>query len=177
MDRLVETAQKEWEKIRSSLKLCGEVGEFTGQLIREGSGLGEEEYSDFLESLGDFKDTFEEHGYDTIESMGVFTILVRFAAERLGLRDILAKAFANGYTFIRTGWALDTDTSIEQNLFYKMFFRSREDYGWEFDSAEVQERFKLIFDKFLSWEQDRAYYAMETGEYLEMKQEEAEEAD
>lgn len=170
-------AGTEWEKIRSSLSACGDIGDFDESIVLGNTELDEDELADFMSSLADFVDVFEEHGYQTLEAMGVYVILARYAASRLGLRDIIARAFANGYTFIRTGWALDTDTSMEQNIFYKMFFRSREDSDWEFGSQEVRDKLKLVYDKYLSWEKDRDYYRHELREYLDMKKEEAEEAD
>lgn len=172
-----DVAALEWEKIRTSLRLCGDIGPFEEAHITQGDGFEQEEVADFWQNLADFAETVEEHGYGTLEAMGVYCLLVRLAVRRLGLSGAIATAFANGYSYIRTGWALDTDTSIEQNLFYKMFFQSREDHGWEFDSPTVQERLKLIFDKFMSWEQDRLYYHDELDSYREMKQEEAEDAD
>lgn len=169
--------EREWAKVGASLKLCGDIGEFDEGRFTENPELREEELEEFKESLEEFPQSFEEHGYSTLEAMGVYFVLVRLAVGNLGLSGIIAKAFAHGYAFIRTGWALDTDTSIEQNLFYKMFFQSREDHSWEFSSPVVQERLKLVFDKFMEWEQDREHYESEVEIYQEMKQEEAEEAD
>lgn len=174
---LKEIAALEWEKIRTSLKLCGDIGSFNEVDITQCDGFDQEEVDYFWQSLADFAETMNEHAYTTLEAMGVYCFLVRLAAQRLGLSGVIATAFANGYSYIRTGWALDTDTSIEQNLFYKMFFQSREDHQWEFDSPAVQERLKFIFDKFMSWEQDRLHYYDEVDSYREMKQEEAEDAD
>lgn len=176
MDSIIETAKSEWENIRTSLMKYADIGEFESALLDD-SDMGEEELSEFNENLQDFPETVHDHGYTTLEAMGVYCVLVRIAANRLGMSGVVASAFANGYAYVRTGWALDTDTSIEQNLFYKMFFQSREDHTWKFDDPVIQIRLKEIFEKFLTWSQDQSYYQSEVQLYLEMKQDEAEEAD
>ncbi len=177
MDVITQAAKREWNNIGKSLRICGDIGSFDADYLMTNPGPDGDELSEFKENLADFSDTFEQHGYTTLEAMGVYCRLVRLAAQRLGLSGPIAATFANGYSYIRTGWALDTDTSIEQNLFYKMFFQSREDHGWEFDSPVIQERLKDIFGKFMSWEKDPIHYANEVESYTEMKQDEAEDAD
>jgi len=173
---LYAVASREWDNIRTSLELCGDIGPFDERLLADGS-LDDEEREEFMANLADFAETVGEHGYGTLESMDVYCILVRLAARRLGLTGEVATAFANGYSFVRTGWGLDTFTSIEQNIFYKMFFQSREDYGWEFSSDQIKKRLKEIFDKFMRWEKDRVHYREEIDNYQEMKQDEALDAD
>ena len=99
----------------------------------------------------------------------MFNELGSHAGRKLGLNERLAKAFGGGNSWVRSGWfdliRLDFEdvAKLEEHLtqeifFFSLFFASKENYGWLFDSPQVIMNFKCIYDRFLNWQNDPVGY-------------------
>jgi len=157
-----QTAKREWDNISISLELCGEIGEF--ELVHY-----IESKPELIRSLIGMEKKIHDHDYLTRDAAFVFAELVSEAVRRLGLNPNLANTFGGGYSWVRTGWfdlvGLDFDNlnNLEERLtqeifFFRLFYPSREDYGWLFDSPSTVSSFKYIYDKFRSWQSDPVGY-------------------
>ena len=105
--RAAEIARGEWEKIRVSLSLCGDAGEFRGEdfmlgiisgdaIARNPAGSPTKSVSlhsptyypmYLVANLLAFSEKFPEKGYGTTEALYVYVELVTKAAARLGLEE------------------------------------------------------------------------------------------
>ncbi len=183
LERSLEIAKTEWGNIRISLKLCGDIGEFSAEdfmigIIDEDVIIREPEKSPtksvsfyaptfypmyFIQNLISMDEKFEEHGYKTVEALYVFIELATKAAERLGLIGTFSMGFGTGYASVRTGWTAEKGLPVEREIFFNMFFKgTRKNHDWEFFWTSVGEKLKIIFEKFLAWQNDQALYQRET---------------
>jgi hypothetical protein len=182
LEKALKIAKREWENIRISLKLCGDIGEFSEEdfmigIIDEDVIIREPEKSPtksvsfyaptfypmyFIKNLISMDEKLEEHGYKTVEALYIFIELATKAAERLGLIGTFSMGFGAGYASVRTGWTAEKGLPVERDIFFKMFFKgTRENYDWEFFWTSVGEKLKTIFEKFLAWQNDQALYQRE----------------
>jgi len=157
-----QTAKREWDNISISLELCGGIGEF--DLVHY-----IESKPELIRSLIGMEKKIHDHDYLTRDAALVFAELVSEAGRRLGLDPNLANTFGGGYSWVRTGWfdlvglGFDNLVNLEERLtqeifFFRLFYPSREDYGWLFDSPNTASSFKYIYDKFRSWQSDPVGY-------------------
>jgi hypothetical protein len=168
--RAVKIARKEWENVKASLEICGEIGEFHSKnharskpdplLVSEGLIL--------VRNLIEMENKFPMYGYFTPEAAYVFNTLASKAAGRLGLIGRLAWAFGSGYSLIRTG-CLDTNVAekhhLKQMVFFKLFFPIGAGFNWKFHSPVVKVKLKTIFDKFVLWQDAPRTYIQEVRKY------------
>jgi hypothetical protein len=168
--RAVKIATREWENIKASLEICGDIGEFHSKnnarskpdslLVSEGLIL--------VRNLIEMEEKFPIYGYFTPEAAYVFTTLASKAAERLGLIGGLARVFGSGYSLVRTG-CLDPSVAekhhIKQMVFFKLFFPIGGGFNWKFHSPLVKVKLKIIFDKFVLWQDAPRIYIQEVGNY------------
>jgi hypothetical protein len=182
LEKALEIAKREWENIRTSLKLCGDIGDFSKEdfmigIIDEDVIIREPEISPtksvssyaptfypmyFIRNLISMDEKLEEHGYKTVEALYVFIELVTKAVERLGLIGTFSMGFGAGYASVRTGWTAEKGLPVERDIFFDMFFKAtKKNYDWQFFWTSVGEKLKTIFDKFLSWQKDQALYLRE----------------
>ena len=183
LNQALEIAEKEWEKIRVSLELCGDIGDFNKEdfmvgiieedvIVRQPlssptksvSGYSPTFYPMyFLKNILLMDEKYEEFGYNTLEAMYVYIELATKAVSRLGLKGNLAMGFGAGYAYARTGWISEKGWAEERDVFYKLFFRNRSvDYKWDFIWTSVKESMKEIFDKFEEWENNPETYNKDT---------------
>jgi len=175
-------AQREWEHMRSSLELAGDIGEFDKEdfmigvieedvIIREPllsptksvSGYSPTFYPMyFVQNLLKMDEKLRIDGYRTIEALYVFVELATKAVERLGLNGSFAMSFGAGYGSARSGWIAEKGFPLERDLFVKMFFRNRKkSHDWDFYWTSVKENLNEIFSKFESWQNDEKLYKKE----------------
>ncbi len=159
----VRIAKREWENIRKSLIEIADVGELDLDSL-PGSGFAKK-YSGlyFVSSLNRLEEGFSENGYFTPEAAYVYVNLVFVAGKKLGLEDNFAESFASGYSWVRTGffdldYVGDHRTVIKQLLFFQTFYPVEGDFNWSFESSEVRERLKRVFNNFLLWQNNPAAY-------------------
>jgi len=180
--KALEVAWREWENVRSSLKLAGDIGEFNKEdfmigiieedvIIREPllsptksvSGYSPTFYPMyFVKNLLAMDEKLGKDGYRTIEALYVFVELATKASERLGLNGSFSMSFGAGYASARSGWIAEKGYPLEKDLFVKMFFRNRKkSYDWDYYWTSVREDLKQIFSKFESWQGDEKLYKKE----------------
>lgn len=189
LEKALGVARREWAKIKLSLELCGDIGEFREEdfmvgiieedtIIKEPivsptksvSGYAPTFYPMYLVknlALMDMK--FSDYGYKTVEALYVFIELAIKAVERLGLLGTFSAGFGSGYGYVRTGWIGEKGRAEEREIFSKMFFIGRRSYDWDFHSTSVKERLKLIFDKFMAWQKDQMLYEKEVRSKAKVK--------
>lgn len=176
-------AEREWEKIRTSLEFCGDIGPFDKEdfmvgiieedvIVRQPlssptksvSGYSPTFYPMyFLKNVLLMDEKFEDMGYNTLEAMYVFLELATKAVSRLGLTGNLAMGFGSGYAYVRTGWIAEKGLTEERDFFYSHFYKGRTvDYNWEFFWNSVKERMETIFNKFGEWKENPETYNKET---------------
>lgn len=168
--RALEIAEREWGNIRSSVEMCGDIGEFHPKnharskldplLVSEGLIL--------VRNLVEMENKFPMYGYFTSEAAYVFTTIASKAAGRLGLKGRLAWAFGSGYSLIRTG-CLDPNVAekhhLKQMVFFKLFFPIGAGFNWKFHSSVVKVKLKTTFDKFVLWQDAPRTYIQEVRKY------------
>lgn len=182
LNKALLIAQREWENVRSSLELSGDIGEFDKEdfmigVIAEDVIIREPLLSPtksvsvyaptfypmyFVQNLLTMDQKLAKEGYSTIEALYVFVEIAAKAAERLGLNGSFAMSFGTGYGGARTGWIAEKGYPIERELFVKMFFKNRKkSYDWDFCRSSVKENLNVIFIKFQSWQNDEDLYKKE----------------
>ncbi len=159
--KALQIAKREWGNIRSSLEMCGDIGEFDSENPIN-NRLTEIKGSPLAENLIRMDNKFQTHGYFTQEAAYVFSALVSSAVERLELVGGLAEAFGNGYSWVRTGW-FDVDHVgkqhvIKQLFFMKIFFPLGGYFNWDFNSRETKTKLKAIFSRFSAWQKSPRGY-------------------
>lgn len=182
LERAVQIAQREWENVAVSLRLCGDIGEFSKKdfmigtieedvIIREPLISPTKSVSFyaptfypmyFVENLLAMDEKFAAQGYKNTEALYVFIEIATKAVERLGLVGTFSMGFGTGYGNVRTGWVAEKGQPLERDIFFQVFFRGRKkDYDWDFHWTSVSERLEQIFHKFMSWQKDAKLYKKE----------------
>jgi hypothetical protein len=160
--RAVDIAKREWENIRVSLERCGDIGEFSHEdgSNRRLNGVASD--LRFIRNILGMENKYPTHGYFSPEASYVFSILAAGAGRRLGLRNELARSFGSGYSTARTGWLeihiMEDRSIVKQWLFFKFFSLGTDDFTWDFNSAVVKRKLKLIFDRFVDWQDNPSAY-------------------
>jgi len=182
LERALAIAEREWEKVRTSLGECGDIGGFDKKdfmigVIEEDVIIRQPLLSPtksvsvyaptfypmyFINNLIAMEEAFGERGYSTPEALYVYIELATRASERLGLSGTFAMAFGAGYGSVRTGWVAEKGFPVEREIFFNMFFAGRKkDYNWDFYWTSVMERLKEIFDRFGAWQEDEELFHRE----------------
>ncbi len=167
MQKTIRIIKREWENIRLSLRMCGDIGEFNyGDLIN-----GSSKCPSLFRNINIMEHSLSRCGYCTYEAAYVFDMLASKAGEKLGLRGEFAKAFGGGYSWVRTGW-FDIDGSMEDSCLIKQMFFLKlfSPFGgnftsWDFDSSIAKTKLKLIFNTFLQWQSDPRIYSNDVSEH------------
>lgn len=146
-------AAKMWDEIRESLALCGDIGRFKAEdfvledmprVVWDGKPvLPLPLLSRLVELGGGINEVF----------WNAYEALCIAAANRLGLENELALAFADALTCVRTGLVGGNGTETEQCIAQDIFL-SELPYGerWNPKSELVQRRCHEIFMKFQRWQ-------------------------
>ena len=183
-------AEREWNNVRMSLELCGDIGDFCkedfmvgiieedvifrqplGSPTKSVSGYSPTYYPMyFLRNLLVMDDKMSDLGYRSIEAMYVFIELATKAVSRLGLDGNFAMGFGSGYGYVRTGWIAEKGWVVERDIFHREFFRGRKErYNWDFFWHSIKERFLHNFKTFESWKNDPDLYVRETKSKAKIK--------
>jgi hypothetical protein len=164
--RALEIAGREWGNIRSSLEMCGDIGEFDSENPIN-SRITETEDPRLVENLNDMENKVETYGYFTQEAAYVFSALGSSAAVSLGLVGGLSEAFGNGYSWVRTGWIEENvgKQQVIKHLFFmkiffpKIFFPLGGYFNLDFNSCETKTKLKAVFNRFIAWQDNPKSYA------------------
>lgn len=157
--KAIKVAKREWKNIKTSLEMCGDIGNLDSDgFVVNRSRVTNEIWFFFMEKLLEMDEKLPSNGYATPEALTVFTILVTEAAQRLRLKENLAFAFGRGYGYVRTGWFGFHGTETEQIFFFNIFFPVEKDLSWESNSLLTKRRLKTVFEKFMKWQNDIQLY-------------------
>lgn len=162
-EETIRIAKREWNKIRSSLIEISDIGDLELGAL-PGSGFKRKHSGLYLvSSLNRLDQEFSEHGYFTPEVAYVYVNLAYSAGTKLGLEGSFVEGFAGGYSWVRTGffdldYVEDHRSVIKQLLFFQTFYPVEGDFNWSFDSSEVREKLKRVFNSFLLWQNNPAAY-------------------
>jgi hypothetical protein len=172
IQRAVQIAEREWENIRLSLQMCGDIGEFDSINHINNSPAIVSETLPLIRSLIEMENKLSTYGYFTQEAAYVFTYLASRAGERLGLAYKLAQTFGRGYSWIRTGWfdleSVEKQYLIKQIIFFKLFFPLGRDFiSWDFNSPVVKAKLKAVLYKFATWQSNPNSYIQDVREFRE----------
>ena len=173
IDKATQIARKEWENLRYSFEMCGDIGDFNPEDFRTPRWPFEQDHSWFISNVIMMDRRFPQFGYSTPEALNTFTVLASRAAEKLGLNEESASAFGMGYGFLRTGVMAYDRLEPKQVLFYKMFFPLGVDFNRDFDPSMVKEKLHIVFEIFKDWQNNPQIYlqdfaeSQETGEIWE----------
>lgn len=189
LEKAIRIAKREWENIRVSLELCGDIGEFNKEefmigVIEEDVIIKEPAISPsksvsphapsfypmyLVRNLLQMDEKLPKHGYKTVEALYAYIELVTKAVERIGLVGTFSMAFGSGYGNVRTGWIAEKGRKEERVIFFDMFFRGRPDYDWDFHWNSVKEKLKQIFNKFMKWQENPVLYRKEVKPKAKVK--------
>ncbi|MGB7292827.1 MAG: hypothetical protein WBD99_11700 [Thermodesulfobacteriota bacterium] len=154
-DKSYYIVRREWESLRSTFELCGDIGDFHFEDLRDFKWLIGEEYEWLISKIIKMDEKLSQYGYATSEAMYVFAVLGMMAAKRLGLdSENLAFNFGMGYGFVRTGLVSYQRLEPMQVLFYRLFFPlgGTWDFYWRFDPFLVREKLSTVFNRFMGWQ-------------------------
>ena len=166
INKSLDIAGREWEHIKHSLEMCGDIGEFDPECFVLDKPTLISNLSLFTANLIEMDEKSMRHGYATPEALDTFTTLATRALERLGLSKEWALAFGDGYGYVRTGWfGCRGGTEEQQMLFSKMFFPVGKVFNWDFDSSLVKTKFKTVLETFIGWQNDPQVYTNELNRY------------
>ncbi len=190
IESAMEIAAREWEKVRLSLRLCGDAGEFDRRSFMVGV-IDEDVIAKkpllcatksvdvnsptyypmyFVKNLLAMDALMPEKKYRTQQALYCHIEIVSTAAVALGLRGTMAMGFACGYAVARTGWLAEKGLRREREFFLKTFFEDGwKDDEWSFGWASTQKKMKKIFDRFALWQKDGELHAAETAEERKIK--------
>lgn len=173
VQKAVQIALREWENIRLSLSMCGDIGELDSE---EFIKIVRFEDICIIKNLLEMDNKLSKHGYSTQEAADIFAVLVRKAGERLGLEGSLPHIFGSGYSWVRTGWfnvdgmlyMMEEQKYITKQLFFfKLFFPMGGDFHWSFDSDATKIKLNLAFNKLMAWQDDHDAYFRDVRDYAE----------
>lgn len=188
--KALEIAEREWENIRLSLELCGDIGNFSKEdfmigvieedvIVRQPlknptksvSGYSPTFYPMyFIRNLLVMDDKFSDLNYRSIEALYVFIELATKAVSRIGLDGNLAMGFGCGYANVRTGWIAEKGWAKERKIFFNTFFMGRKiDYNWDFYCDSAKTIFKELFNRFIHWKKNPEIYVKETKSNARVK--------
>ncbi|MGE5443674.1 MAG: hypothetical protein ACM3SR_03620 [Ignavibacteriales bacterium] len=172
IQRAVQIAKREWENIRLSLQMCGDIGEFDSINHISNCTSIVSETLPLIRNLIEMENKLSTYGYFTPEAGYVFTYLASRAGERLGLSYKLAQTFGRGYGWIRTGWfdleSVERRHLIKQIIFFKLFFPLGRDFiSWDFNSPAVKAKLKAVVYKFAAWQSNPDSYIQDIRECKE----------
>lgn len=190
LEPALKIAEREWNRISVSLKLCGDTGKFDPELFM--IGVIDEDvilkkpmlcatksvdtnsptyYPMYLvKNLIEMDALMPEEGYRTQAALYCHIELATKAVSSLGLSGTLAMGFACGYAVARTGWMAEKGLRKETDFFLKTFFEnSKKNHDWGFGWHSTQTQIKKIFDGFVRWQTDPDAHATDTADGRRVK--------
>ncbi len=167
IDKALGIVRREWENVRCSFEMCGDIGNLNLEKFRTSKWLFEEGFEWFILNVIEMDKKIPQFGYATFEALNVFTILASRAAEKLGFNHELASAFGISYGFVRTGLLLGNRLEPKQAIFCKLFFPlgMGSEFEWNFDSSVVKTKLKAVFEGFRSWQENPQIYIQDFTQF------------
>lgn len=167
IDKALEIVRREWENVRYSFEMCGDIGDFSIENFRTSKWFFEQGFEWFISNVIEMDKKIPQFGYATPEALNVFTMLASRAAEKLGFNKELAFAFGIGYGFVRTGLLSGNRLEPTQAIFCKIFFPlgMGSEFEWDFDSSVVKRKLKAVFEGFRSWQENPQIYLQDLAQF------------
>ena len=120
--KALEIMRREWENVRYSFEMCGDIGDFNLEDFNTSKWLFNQGFEWLMSNVIEMDKKIAQFGYATPEALSVFTVLATRAAEKLGFNKELAFGFGIGYSFVRTGLLVHNKLGPMQAIFCKLFF-------------------------------------------------------
>ncbi len=160
-----EIAGREWEHVRNTLEMCGDIGDFNPKDLSNSRWLVRQEYEGLISNFIEMDKKLSQSGYATSEALNALTELATMAAEKLGLKQELTSAFGMGYSFVRTGLVAYDKLEPRQILFCKMFYPLGVNFKWDFDPSLLKTKLQIIFERFRSWQNNPHFYTQDLVQF------------
>lgn len=166
-DKAVQIVRKEWEKLRQSFEMCGDIGDINLDDPKISKWLVSQAYEGFISNIIEMDRKFPQDGYATPEALNVFTVLGSIAAERLGLNEGMASSFGLSYSFVQTGLFAYHTLEPRQILFYKIFYPVGV-MSCHLDSSLLKTKLKIVFERFRNWQDNPQTYIQDSTQLQKM---------
>lgn len=160
IDKATQIVKREWEKLRQSFEMCGDIGDIDLDDPNISKWLIKQAYEGFISNVIEMDRKFPQSGYATAEALNVFTVLGSIAAERLGLNEEMASSFGVAYAFVHTGLVAYHTLEPRQILFYRMFYPLGV-ISCDLDSSLLKTKLKIVFERFKIWQNDPQIYTQD----------------
>jgi hypothetical protein len=171
IDKAVQVAGREWENLRSYLEMCGDIGGFDFDDLRDCKWFNERNYHEgFISNIINMQEKLPQCEYATPEAMNVLTVLASKAAERLGLEEDLALAFGMGYGLVQTGLLSGQTVEPRQIIFHRMFYPFGVNPDWNFAPDLVKKKLKIVYERFRSWQDNPETYGHDLNYFQNMEE-------
>jgi hypothetical protein len=168
IDDSIQIAEREWENIRCSFEMCGDIGDFNPENPGISRWLVRQENEGFISNIIEMDKRLSQYAYSTSEALNLFTSLASIAAEKLGLKEELASAFGKGYGFVRTGFVAYHRLEPKQILFCKLFYPIGVSFNRDFDPSLVKIKLKIVFERFMGWQNNPQLYTQDFAQFQKM---------
>jgi hypothetical protein len=167
IDRAIKLAGRQWENLKFYLDLCGGIGDFHFDELRNCKWFNERNYQEgFISNVINMHEKLPLYEYATPEAMNVLTVLASRAAEKLGLEEELALAFGTGYAFVQTGLLSFHTLEPRQIIFHRMFYPFGVNPDWNFAPNLVKKKLKIVYERFRSWQDNPETYGRDLNHFL-----------
>ena len=150
---LVNFKKKIWFEIKENLALCGDIGEFSNNLIHN-EDIPREIYEgkpvlpDFL-----FEKLIQSKKLDSDLHSVIVKGLVTAGCLILGLNTLYSAMFADCYCCIKFGKIESTTTQFEQVFFSTEFIKVfKVDYTWNMKDGELKKFIMHMFNVVKDWQ-------------------------
>lgn len=171
IDKAIHLARREWENLRFYFDMCGDIGNFDFDDLRNCVWFVEEDYHEgFISNIINMERRLPQCEYATPEAMNVLTVLASKAAEKLGLEEELALAFGMGYGFVQTGLFSYHRLEPRQIIFYRMFYPLGVNLDWDFDPYLAKKKLRMVYDRFRRWQDDPQSYKQDLTQFQNIEE-------
>jgi hypothetical protein len=167
IDKAVQIVRREWEKLRQSFEMCGDIGDINLGDPKISKWLVSQAYEGFISNIIEMDRRFPQDGYATLEALNVFTVLGSIAAERLGLNEDMASSFGVSYGFVQTGLFAYHTLEPRQIFFYKIFYPLGV-MSCDLDHSLIKTKLKIVFERFRSWQDNPRTYIQDIARIQKM---------
>ena len=171
IDQAVQLAGREWENLRFHLEMCGDIGDFDFDDLRDCRWFNDRNYHEgFISNIINMQENLPQFEYTTREALNVLTVLASEAAERLGLEEDLALAFGMGYGLVQTGLLPCHTLEPRQIIFHRMFYPFGVNPDWNFAPDLVKKKLRMVHERFRSWQDNPETYRRDLNHFQNMEE-------
>lgn len=180
-------ASREWNNIRTSLALCGDIGDFSADdfIVSDlrarawGGGKPPLALIDALEAKREMGQNLEQP-YCSISASRLYLALGIAAGQRLGFDAFFAALFGDGLAIVRSrlggafGNCAFEEAQFEQAFDDALNLRKNGNasvatmatlFAWRWDDVDVQRAFRACFDLIRDWIENPVAYQKARGKF------------